>query len=208
MSKKILCCIVLFSVALLNASAQSLLIDYGSPDINGEGLFFADETQSFYDGANVPGIITVGYFNNISSLSTFSDYLSNFTQVGDAESFSNATSPGFLGAQALTTDAIPENTEPYVFVLGGISDFTNATNASSFSIYSDSGWDSFPALGSPSPSTLDLQTTIEPNNIVVGQLNSIADGFRLDSSPVPEPSTYALIAGFLILGYIVIRRRK
>lgn len=193
-------------LALLTAgalNAQSLDIDFGSTfdSSSFDPILFADASGNPFTNA----VITVGYFGDIASQSDFSGYLGDFTQIGSATSFS--ATPGYQPASASTTlDVSGES--PFVFVLGGISDFANASTATSYSIFGDSGWGTLPA-GAVPPAVANL-LTLTPDNIVVGSFTASGDGGTLSAVStvaVPEPSAYALLGGLLALTCVMLRRR-
>ena len=190
-------------LALLTAgalNAQSLDIDFGSTfDSNTfDAIYFADNSGNPFTNA----VITVGYFNDISSQSDFSSYLGDFTQIGSATSFSGT--PGYQPASTSTTADVSGET-PFVFVLGGISDFADASTATSYSIFGDSGWGTLPAGAIP-PAVANL-LTLTPDNIVVGSFAASGTGGTLSAVAVPEPSAYALLGGLFALACVMLRRR-
>lgn len=191
-------------LALLTAgalNAQSIDIDFGSTfdSTTFDPILFADDSGNPFTNA----VITVGYFGDISSQSDFSGYLGDFTQIGGATSFTGTA--GYQPASVSTTLDVSGET-PFVFVLGGISDFADASTATSYSIFGDSGWGTLPA-GAVPPAVANL-LTLDPDNIVVGSFAATGSGGgTLTSVAVPEPSAYALLGGLLALGCVMLRRR-
>lgn len=192
--------LALFTAGALNA--QSIDIDFGSTfdSVTFDAIYFADASSNPFTDA----IITVGYFGDISSQSDFSSYLGDFTQIGSATSFSGT--PGYQPATTSTTTDVSGET-PFVFVLGGISDFADASTATSYSIFGDSGWGTLPAGAIP-PAVANL-LTLTPDNIVVGSFAASGTGGTLSavSTVVPEPSAFALLGGLFALTCVMLRRR-
>ena len=192
--------LALFTAGSLNA--QSIDIDFGSTfDSNTfDPILFADDSGNGFTNA----VITVGYFSDIGSQADFSGYLGDFTQIGGATSFSGTA--GYQPA-SVSTNLDVSGESPFVFVLGGINDFANASAATSYSIFGDSGWGTLPA-GAVPPAVANL-LTLAPDNVVVGSYAASAGGGGTLSavSIVPEPSAYALLGGLLALGCVMLRRR-
>ena len=188
----------LILTALLAAgalNAQSVSIDFGSTFDGGtfDPLLFADSTDTVY---NSNGLITVGYFSDIGGQSDFASYLADFTQIGSETAFGAVD--GYLSASASTTVDVSGQIA-YVLVLGGVTDFANAASATSYSIFGDSGWAALPAGGTPAPVANLL--TLAPDNIVVGSFAASGTGGTISGlTAVPEPSTYAALAGLCALG--------
>ena len=192
-------------------------IDFGSTFDNSSSfpaLRFADADGVRYDTAlpgGQAGIITVGYFDDIDAQTTFVDYLNDFTKVG-AESSFVAGADGYLQTATSTTTSIPADAKPCVFVLGGVNDFANAASATSYSIYSDTDWSNFP-ISNNFITTLNL-LKLDPDDLVVGSLVSVSDGFDLVASSVnksvPDTSTDTLLFSglFMLSFYIIIRRSR
>ncbi len=195
---------VLLTANLVNA--QSVDIDFGSTfgGPNFDALFFADSTDTVY---NSNGLITVGYFGDIGGQSDFANYLADFTQIGTETAFSVGGN-GYLSASTNTTADVSGQTA-YVLVLGGVTDFANAASATSYSIFGDSGWAALPAAGTP-PAVANL-LTLAPDNIVVGSFAASGTSGTLSgitTTAVPEPSTFAALAGLCALGAVMVRRRR
>jgi hypothetical protein len=204
MKKIILILGVLLTANLVNA--QSINVDFGSTfdGTTFAGLFFADSTDTLY---NSNGLITVGYFGNIGGQSDFASYLADFTQIGSETAF-GAADNGYLSASASTFADVSGQTA-YVLVLGGVTDFANAASATSYSIFGDSGWAALPAAGTP-PAVANL-LTLAPDNIVVGSFAASSTSGTLSgitTTAVPEPSTFAALAGLCALGAVMVRRRR
>ena len=194
---------VLLTANLVNA--QSVDIDFGSTfgGPNFDALFFADSTDTVY---NSNGLITVGYFGDIGGQSVFASYLADFTQIGSETAFGAVD--GYLSASTNTTADVSGQTA-YVLVLGGVTDFANAASATSYSIFGDTGWAALPAGGIPAPVANLL--TLAPDNIVVGSFAASGTSGTLSgitTTAVPEPSTFAALAGLCALGAVMVRRRR
>jgi hypothetical protein len=190
-------------------SGQSISVDYGSFFSGSDGLFFANASGQRFDTGN-DAVIAVGYFGNAVANSTFSEYLADFNLVTSSNFSGNATSPGYYAAgdSGLSGPAITAATGevPYVMIFAGINDFSNASSATEYIVYRDTGWATFPVPDVSDP-TLNLQT-YQPDTIVIGSLNNVADGFEMNTVAVPEPSHFALAFGLIGLGVVVWRRRR
>ena len=203
--------LLIFSLSSLWVYSQDSEAEFGSTFVGSDGLFFADNSGSRFDQAGTqPGLLTVGFFGNVGSNSTFSDYLNDYTQFGSESDFaSNATGDGFMTANSgKVTDpeasaAVGET--PFTMLLGGVSNFGNASSATSFSIFNDSGWSAISAPSSPT-AFFDFKA-LQPDNIIEGSIGSVSDGFEIQTTPVPEPSTYALLLGVSALVFVMVRRK-
>jgi len=183
---------------LLALSAASF--SYGSITISGTSVFSAE----------IAGYTTGVYV--AASSSSFAE--SDFTSIDSDLSFTAGTS-WTLGGNTYTvlgSNGIITNSGSGVFSSGTVvydlstdvatgneigilvfaSSTTSSTAGDSFKIYSGD-W-TVPADG--------------VNNGVTGSPVPYTGAAFGDGSVVPEPSTYAMFAGMLALGYVMIRRRK
>lgn len=202
---KILIAAAAFGAASL--SAQTTTIDFGStfePSGSFPALFFADDSGTRYT-TGTDGVLAVGYFGNIGGNSTFSEYLADFNVLGSISFVGNQSGDGYLTASASTALDVSTQT-PFLLILAGISDYSNAASATSFAVVGDAGW-AYLAPNTP-PSASNLLTTIAPNNVVVGNLVSVPDGNQVNNVAVPEPAHYAVLFGALGLVLVMWRRRR
>lgn len=198
-----------FSALCGTLSGQSINIDYGSIFSGADGLFFADSSGQRFGTGN-DAIIAVGYFGNALNNNSFSEYLADFNLVTSSNFDGNVSSPGYYqaGDSGLSgpTISAAQGEVPYVMIFAGISDISNASSATEYLVYRDTGWALFPAPNTPA-ADLNLQT-FQPDTIVIGSLNSSADGFEMNTVAVPEPSHFALAFGLIGLGVVIWRRRR
>ena len=183
----------------------TVTVQYGSflKDGTFESLDFMDSSGLRFSPSN-PGLISIGYFDSDPlSLGSFSDLLSNYTSLGESSGWVSQN-PGFIQPSSDYSNSTPQGETAYSFVFGGISDFSNASSASSYSVFRDSSWASF-ADGSATPVALVYQT-LEPDTVVAGNL--VPDGSNFELQAIHEPSAYATILGLLGLGYAVFCRRR
>jgi hypothetical protein len=195
------------ALAAVSASAQTTTIDFGSTFVASDpfpALYFANDAGTRYDTGN-DAVLAVGYFSDIGSNVSFSDYLSDFTMLGFESFVGNQSAPGYLTAATSTSLDVSSQT-PFLLVLAGISDYSNAASATSFAVVGDSGWSYLAPATPPSPS--NLLTTIAPDNVVVGSLNTVSDGNQVNNVAVPEPAHYAALLGALGLALVMWRRRR
>ena len=92
-----------------------------------------------YD-STAKGLIALGYFpdsfdvgvekGTIHDSTTLAAFLSNFNPL-DSMSFDAATSPGFLKATAADVPEEGVGKQAHVLVLGGVTEWANASSASS-----------------------------------------------------------------------------
>ena len=184
----------------------TVTVQYGSffDGDNLESLDFTDSSGLRFSPSN-PGLISIGYFDSDPlSLGSFSDLLSNYTSLGESSGWVSQN-PGFIQPSSDYSSSTPQGETAYSFVFGGISDFSNASSASSYSVFRDSSWVSFVDGSSGLPSPLVYQT-LDPDTVVAGNL--VPDGSSFELQAIPEPAAYATILGLLGLGYAVFCRRR
>jgi hypothetical protein len=200
--------------AAVSLNAANVVLNYGSTNDGSIALMFADETGTLFDPSGT-GLMALGYFGEIGSNTSFSDYLSDFTLVDETPFNGNAAFAGYLEVLNVPNfDNLPD-VKPYIFIFSGIGDFANAGDATGFSIFTDSSWSNYP----PQPDelavadTLVLFASLEPDTIVVGDIAPAVvppapiGGFIITAAEVPEPSHFALAFGLLGLGLAVYRRK-
>jgi hypothetical protein len=184
--------------ALADNSLVLLVVDTGSssgsPDL------------SFSSSLNVGSSLTAGSFLNNS-----------YEIIGTSVT---ETDGGTMGTVSLDTGAITLNSGPYASVSAGqsvaviwFSDLngssTTLTAGAHYGVYTTGS----PADGSDSWTVL-LPTQQNGNGLLflttsyAGGSNDPSLAVASDMSAVPEPSTWALLAGVAALGFAVIQRRR
>lgn len=115
-----------------------------------------------------------------ASAAAFTNYVLS-ANYGDDQVFSNSVVSFFGSTSVGGKNNVALDDTPFAIVVEVASD-------SSYSLYTDASW-----VGPATGGTL----SVSPNN-----------GQEALYSVVPEPSTYALIAGFVAFLFVAIRRRK
>lgn len=189
--------------------SQTAIITFGSTfEIDGldfPSLYFAssDDTR-FSANLGEEGFLAIGFFSNFGLNITFSDWLNDFTFIGGQEFTGSGLTAGYQTVTVSTAVDYSAET-PFVFLFGGINDFSIASNATEFAIFGDSSFE-FVAPSSPIPGEVE-NLILTPDNIVIGNFNSEGIDFELSTVVIPEPSTYAAIFGLGVLGFVMLRRR-
>lgn len=184
---------LLFTLVLTNIVAQATTISF-----SGDSIFESDGLTPLEAGSYV----SVGYFDdgfdfsNIPSL-TWLDLSSSYTEIiGNNSSINPA---GEVGIGVTETGILDENLYVWFFDTKNTPVLITEQEYGLFSSTSNE----WTAKGDGS---FDFNTLLL-SDIDVVEYGSIAtNGVSL--APVPEPSTYALFAGILALGFIVIRRSR
>jgi hypothetical protein len=178
---------------LVNANLQATTVT-----LSGETVFESDENSPLSGGSYVSvGYFTDGFdFDTIPSL-TWSNLLStSYNEISGSFTINPAGNGAGIGSQ---TNIFGESLFVWFF------DTTNMPVLildQEFGLFSSSSLE-WTAKGD---SVSDFNSlVIEDIDIV--EYGSIVNG-GVSLAPVPEPSTYALFAGVLAFGYIVIRRSR
>ena len=184
----------LFAAAMLTASISQAT----SFTLNGTAINNAPGLNDIDD-------VTVWVINSGGSAFDSSSFGSlpagiSFTDGGSINGYEIAVSSSIIGADesrfvfgpgTIEVTANPGN----AFGALVFDSSTNETAAGdSYSVFSDSSW-VLPASGA----TITFGATDQPNTLS-------ADGFT--STVVPEPSTYAVLAGLCALSFVIVRRRR
>ena len=186
--KKIILPLICALVFSSSAWAQASNVSWGTSTSAPGGLFFAA------DGVTSVGTISLGYFAG--------DNTSNaFTSVASLTQGSTAPAGFIFGTSALNGITYTGLT-PWVSLQEG-------------SYVTSSNWGTFTAADAPTPPTdlnisvnaTDAASTFTAINAVVTDGGGF-NGNGVSISVVPEPSTYALFAGFAAFLFVAIRRRK
>ena len=182
----------LFFISVSFLNGQSADISYGSEPSIGGSLFQG------LDGDAVDSI-AIGYFTGAANAE-----LSGWNPFATSTTFQ-------------TLDGLSINTENSVDVSLGIgSDAWLLVSDDSFSgLIRSNDWDAITGASPPALESLIYQ--LGPSNTIssssfLGDLavfdNGGQGGSGLLVQVVPEPSTYALFAGILSIGYIIVRRSR
>lgn len=204
----VLCLLFAFNCA----NATWVNIPYGG-QLNAEILGFYDSQGNAVNGTS--GVIGLGYFNSgvpatLSTTEIFNDFVvlhESNTFIANGSS-SVSTSDQDLGN--LTSFA------PVVFVISNETTFADAGMASEFLFLRKSSWGNFVAGGADQLNTVSqdirantyLQSEVLFGNLLSGEnYGAGSSGIGLATAPVPEPSSFALLAGVFGLAWVMVRRR-
>jgi hypothetical protein len=156
--------------------------DFGT---NGNANFFSEAIRSSDQALALSDGDYIGFTFTPTSTVNFSDFIFDITDQGinAGTNYDLFTSVGgFTAGNEIGTFSTPDGDEPYVDNTISIASLTNISTAIEFRLYFHS------------PGTFDNGTY------------SI-DNVELSASVVPEPSAFALLAGCLAFGWIMVRRR-
>ena len=158
--------------------------------------------------------LTTGYTFSVGSFESFTpttlntaDWLGNFTSLGSINW--DTTFTQYSGTANLTNNATPFTSGSQAYVWG----YNTQTIASGteWILLTNSSW-TYPTAGNVP--TVNWDASDVGTVAVVGFISSATVGTGADPylqtaaiSAVPEPSTYALLAGVAMLGFVWLRRR-
>lgn len=186
--KKIISILAILAIAPLSSYAQNADFEFGS------GIGFG---ATLFDNSNS---ITLGFISGGS-----------FTALGAESSIGNDPfgNPGYANGSfsVVGIDPAAVGSAMYIKLSSGAGD----------AYITDSAWSTISALNPPSTPPLNSalighanagQITADSLGLGVNVTSGGIGGTGLTISVVPEPSTYALIAGFAAFVFVAIRRRK
>ena len=133
---------------------EKVTVAYGSAFEGSDGNIFGSSDGSGFDGSN-KATIALGYFTSgfdvASSVASedVTSLIESFNVLHSAN-FSSVAAPGFLGTGG-TFDAAGVGETPYMFLAAGITDFADASSATEYGLFTDSGFGIIPDGGSPVP---------------------------------------------------------
>jgi hypothetical protein len=135
---------------------------------------------------------------------------------------------GFTGIQ-VSFDQTSSNTGPKDFELQYSTDGTSFTNIAAYSVLANGGSPNASWNGTTASSAYNFSYDLSSASVILGQstvyfrlidLDTIAENGgtvastgtdRVDNftvTAIPEPSTYAMVAGLAGLGFAILRRRR
>jgi len=193
--------LVAFLIAGISAARAQTTINFTSP-LSEIGK---DSTGTVLDTSYTFALGSFGSFTPSSS--NVGDWASNFTVLGSTTWDTGFTQ--YSGTGNLTNNNSPFTTSNQGFVWGYNTQTIGASTE--WILLTNTNW-TFPTVGS-SP-TVNWTSNDAGTYAALGTLNN-PDGASADPylqtanlSAVPEPSTYALVAGVACLGYMMARRRR
>lgn len=190
---KKLCSIVAFVALSTTAFSQVANINYGSVAALGGALFQGS------DGSSADSI-SIGYFTGSANAA-----LTGWVSIQQDTSFN--TSTGFNTGAGTNFD---------VSSAIGLDAWILVADGSESGLIRGNDWATISGATAPTPTpTLAYQfgdSYSSSNVTILGDIavtnNAGQGGTGISVSVVPEPSTYAMLAGALALGYVMVRRRK
>lgn len=174
------------------------LSSFGAVSVN----LIANSSTGLYlssSGAALPGAeIRYGYFDSTGvDFSNYSDVADSFSQLGTT----NLDSTGSLFSIGNSHPIPPASEEPQPqsqLTVWVFSEATGSASSSEWGLFTSSSWIMPTDLGLASLTS----SLIGETGVIYG--SKVGNNYHL----VPEPSTYAMLAGALALGYVMVRRRK
>lgn len=179
-----------------------------------------DSSNSAYDSVGNPSLVALGYFEDgfdvVANQNDLGSIFDNFNLLDTANVNTGLFAGTFEGSVEVEVDSSGIAGEtPFYWVLPGVSTFDRASIvlAPEHAVLGDTAW-TIPSGASPIPTEYDIRQT-SLNNIVIGNTVVGAGAFGGDLyttvaavGAIPEPSTYAAIAGTLALGFVCYRRKR
>lgn len=185
----------LLAVLLASASIASAAVTISNTALlNSVGLANGDLAVFVVslDGSSIEGTdfaITAGA--DLTSSATYGPNFQVITTENATEFFGSisvATTTNVTFAGALGQD------DPFAILT--FSGGATTAAAGSFSVWTDATWD------------MPIDGITENFGIELAQIGAVGPGSTGTVSPVPEPSSFAALAGILALGFVALRRRK
>ena len=180
---------------MLTLNAQNIAnIDYGSDPAAGGALFFGTD-------AAAADSISVGYFSTGSA----NVALTNWVSLGTDSTFESGA---FNMANAVAVD---------VTAGVGLDAWVLITDAGGIGLARLNSWTTITGDIAPTPpsslaytfgSTATASTITGLNVTIVDSAGQGGSGVSISVAAVPEPSTIALLFGFIAFTWVAIRRRK
>jgi hypothetical protein len=199
--KKLLLILGVITVNISVNAQESGNIGYGTASALGGGLFFGADGSSSVDS------VSIGYFANSTAANIgLNDWISfgiNTTPVN----------PGFFNGTVVNVDFEGEPTGQEAWLL------INAGTATA--LVRENSWSAMQGAAPPTPTPSNVY--IFDLNTISGNITTITDdtltitdgggygggqGVSLTLAPIPEPSTYAVLAGLLAFGLVATHRRR
>lgn len=148
----------------------------------------------------------IGSFGNFTpDSSNVADWASNFTVLGSVN-WTEGLFSQYSGTGNLLNNNAPFTTSNQGFIWGYNTQVIGASTE--WILLTNASW-TFPTSGSQP--TVDWTSTDVGTYAALGVLNTLSSDPYLQTanllSAVPEPSTYALLAGLATLGFVWFRRR-
>ena len=162
---------------------EKVTVAYGSAFEGSDGNIFGSSDGSGFDGSN-KATIALGYFTSgfdvASSVASedVTSLIESFNVLHSAN-FSSVAAPGFLGTGG-TFDAAGVGETPYMFLAAGITDFADASSATEYGLFTDSGFGIIPDGGSPVPVDWSI-ARLSYDSVLLGSENLV------EASVVPMP---------------------
>ena len=131
---------------VLSTEGPKVAVTFGSKFEGSDGVIFSGSDGSGFDESN-SGVIAFGFFTPSFDLEgvlrgDMNQILGNFNSLMSSN-FDAAAAPGFLTTGAAVTQN-GVGAIPYIFTLKGVKDFSAASNASEYGLFTDSGFSSIP----------------------------------------------------------------
>tara|TARA_B110001469_G_C9620783_1_gene309370 strand:- start:109 stop:756 length:648 start_codon:yes stop_codon:yes gene_type:complete len=192
-------------------SAQSLTnLGYGNQIAGGATLFLDEGSTAL---ATSGAVFSLGYFSSVPvSFTAEANTFDNWVSL--SETFTSPSVAGFVSTVHSNLNvAGAVGTVPYLAVFVGVTDIASYASAAGFTLLQDSAWGGITAGAGTleSPVTDSEYRTLAFDSVLIGNVvvgAGFSGGDGIAATIVPEPSTYAALAGLCALGAVALRRRR